>query len=112
MSVLAQIQQVATRAKVEILAVNWQEDSQRFWQIQRALRKVDLTLISDADGYIGRAYDVDAIPHMVIVGRDGRIAAIHVGYGKEEIPALANEINSLWAQAPASQSPQRTSSPN
>ena len=112
MSVLAQIQQVATRAKVEIFAVNWQEDSQRFWQIQRALRKVDLTLISDADGYIGRAYDVDAIPHMVIVGRDGRIAAIHVGYGKEEIPALANEINSLWAQAPASQSPQRTSSPN
>jgi hypothetical protein len=52
---------------------------------------------------IGDAYDVDAIPHMIIVGRDGRIAAIHVGYGEGEIPDLVQQINSLW-KAPASAS--------
>jgi hypothetical protein len=32
---------------------------------------------------------------MVILGRDGRIAAIHIGYGESEIPQLVDEINSL-----------------
>lgn len=71
-----------------------------------------MTLLSDADGYIGAEYNVDAIPHMVIVGRDGRIAAIHLGYGEDEIPLLAKEINALWAQAPAPSSPQPTSNQN
>jgi hypothetical protein len=55
-----------------------------------------LTLVSDESGYFGREYGVKGIPHMVIIGRDGRIAALHVGYGEGEIPVLVNEINSLW----------------
>jgi len=100
MGMLAGLQRVATREKVVVFAVNWQQDPETFWKIERALHGVDLTLISDSNGSIGRQYDVDSIPHMVIVGRDGRIAAIHVGYGESEIPALVNEINSLWTQAP------------
>jgi hypothetical protein len=40
---------------------------------------------------------------MVVIGRDGRIAAIHVGYAEREIPTIVNEINSLWSQAAESQ---------
>jgi hypothetical protein len=35
---------------------------------------------------------------MVIIGRDGRIAAIHVGYTESEIPVLVDEINKLWSE--------------
>lgn len=101
MTVLAAIQKQATRDRVEVFAVNWKEDWSRFHQIQRALRGIDLTLISDESGSIGNQYGVKAIPHMIIVGRDGRIAAIHVGYGEAEIPVLAQEINSLWTSAPS-----------
>jgi peroxiredoxin len=99
LTVLAAIQKQATRDKVVVFAVNWKEDSQRFRAIERALYGIDLTLISDEGGFIGRQYGVNAIPHMFIIGRDGRIAAIHVGYGEKEIPVLADEINSLWAKA-------------
>ena len=111
MSMLAGLQHAATRDKLVVFAVNWQQDVEVFWRIQRALRSVDLTLVSDSSGYIGRKYDVDAIPHMVIVGRDGRIAAIHVGYGESEIPALVDEINALWMQTPqpSAQAPQTSS---
>jgi peroxiredoxin len=101
MGVLAAIQKQATRDKVMVFAVNWKEDWNRFRTIQRALHGVDLTLISDETGYIGQQYGVKAIPRMIIVGRDGRIAAIHVGYGEAEIPVLAAEINSLWTKAPS-----------
>ncbi len=97
LDVLSSIQKSATRDKVMIFSVNWKENSQRFRQIELAMHGTDLTLMSDENGYLGRQYGVQAIPHMVIVGRDGRIAAIHVGYGESEIPKLVDEINSLWA---------------
>lgn len=96
MGVLAAIQKQATRDRVVVFSVNWKESAQRFQQIRYALKNVDLTLISDEDGSIGRKYGVTAIPHMIIIGRDGRIAAIHIGYGEGEIPIIANEINALW----------------
>ena len=85
---LASIPKLATRDKLVVFSVNWQESFQRFQQIRNALNDVDLTLISDESGYIGHQYNVTAIPHMIIVGRDGRIAAIHIGYGESELPAL------------------------
>lgn len=112
MAMLAGLQKAATRDKLVVFAVNWQQDVDVFWRIQRALHGVDLTLVSDSSGYIGRKYDVDSIPHMVILGRDGRIAAIHVGYGESELPALVDEINSLWNQpSQASPAPQPSAPP-
>jgi thiol-disulfide isomerase/thioredoxin len=100
MALLAGLQKAATRQKLVIFAVDWREDYDRFRRIKAALQPYDLTLLSDPDGYLGRKYDVDSIPHMVILGRDGRIAAIHVGYSESEIPLLVKQINSLWTQAP------------
>ena len=100
LGVLAEIQKQATRDRVVVFAVNFREDARRFREITRALKNVDLTLISDDDGYIGRQYGVQGIPHMVIIGRDGRIAAVHIGYGESEIPVLADEINTLWNKEP------------
>jgi thiol-disulfide isomerase/thioredoxin len=94
--VLATIQRKATHDRIEVFAVNWQQSADEFRQVKRALKDIDLTLVSDESGYFGREYGVKGIPHMVIIGRDGRIAALHVGYGEGEIPVLVNEINSLW----------------
>lgn len=109
MGLLAGLQKAASRDKLVIFAVNWRQSGDVLWRIRRALRGSDLTLISDQNGFIGSQYDVDSLPHMVIVGRDGRIAAIHLGYSKSEIPLLIKEINSLWLQAPAPPAPQRAS---
>ncbi|MBL8269300.1 MAG: hypothetical protein JNL55_23100, partial [Steroidobacter sp.] len=38
------------------------------------------------------------IPHMVIIGRDGKIAAIHRGYSEAMLDGLIEEINTLWQQ--------------
>jgi thiol-disulfide isomerase/thioredoxin len=99
MAVLASIQKKATRDQVMIFAVNWRESTEQFRAIDRALHNIDLTLVSDENGYMGMQYGVDGIPHMVIVGRDGRIAAIHIGYGDDEIPVLVDEINALLQQS-------------
>jgi len=100
--ILQSIQKQATRDKVVVFAVNWEESHDQFRAIERALHDSGLTLISDESGTIAEKYDVNAIPHMNIIGRDGRIAAIHIGYGEGEIPVLVDEINELWRQDPQS----------
>ena len=110
--VLAAIQKTGTRDKIAIFAVNWRESSDQFRQIRRTLKNFDLTLVSDESGRFGRQYAVDGIPHMVVIGRDGRIAAVHVGYGESEIPVLVDEINSLWNKPAEPERPEGSGGPN
>ena len=97
--VLVAIQKNATRDKIVVFAVNWKESDDRYRAIIKLLKDVDLTLVSDESGYLGGEYAVKAIPHMIIIGRDGRIAAMHVGYEESEFPSLVKEINGLWTQS-------------
>ncbi len=105
---LMAVQKQATREKLVVLSVNWRQGPQEFWKIRKIFKDhdTDVTLISDQHGRAGDAYGVKGIPHMIIVGRDGKIAAIHVGYSEELIPFLIDEINSTWNKTtPDSQSP-------
>ena len=97
--VMAGIQNRVSRDQLVVFAVNWKEDRDRFREIAKILKSADLSLVSDSDGYYGGQYDVTGIPHMDIIGRDGRIAAIHIGYGEGEIPTLVDEINGLWTSS-------------
>lgn len=89
------LQRVATREKLVVLSVNWQQPADQFRVLRDKLKKFDLTLISDQYGSVGKVYNVTAIPHMVIIGKDGKIANIHIGYSEAELPALVDEINAL-----------------
>ena len=93
---MLKVQKFGTRDKLLVLSVNWREDRDTFREVRRTLKDQDLTLISDQRGEMGEAYDVHAIPHTIIVGKDGRIAAIYVGYGDDEIPEIVDKINALW----------------
>jgi peroxiredoxin len=100
--VLVNLERKATREKVVVFSVNWRQSYDEFRQIKKIFKDMgtDITLISDERGRAGEAYGVKGIPHMIIVGRDGKIAAIHVGYSEEELPRLVDEINSAWSKAP------------
>ena len=96
--VLAGMQQQATRNRLVVLAVDWGESADEFRTIVKTFSKIDLTLISDESRRLGAIYNVKGIPHMVVIGRDGKVAAVHEGYAEEEFPKLADEINALWTQ--------------
>ena len=95
---LMAVQEHATREKIVVLSVNWRQS----YEVFRGAKKIfkdkatQVTLISDEGGRAGDAYGVKGIPHMIIVGRDGKIAAIHEGYSEQQIPILIDEINSAW----------------
>lgn len=105
--ILLNLQKQATRDKVVVLSVNWRQSWDEFLRIKRIFKDMgtEITLTSDENGRAGDAYGVKGIPHMVIVGRDGKIAAIHVGYSEQEIPVIVDEINSTWRNTSSEASP-------
>jgi thioredoxin-like negative regulator of GroEL len=65
-----------------------------------------MTVAMDADQGVARKYGVDAIPHTVIVGPDGKVAWVQTGYDPDGESEASDTIKKLLgtpspANAPA-----------
>ena len=95
--VLAGLQDVAGKDRVEVIAVNYEDDRDVYRALRRKLKNVQLTMTHDQSGEIGRAYGVQGIPRLFMVDRQGRIAYIHSGYGDSSIDEIVKAVNKLLA---------------
>jgi thiol-disulfide isomerase/thioredoxin len=95
--VLDGVQRVAGQEQLRVIAVNT-ENRDVFRRTARALRPaMAMELVSDASGLAQQAYGVKSLPHMVIVGRDGRIVRLYHGYSKDSLDGIVADINRALA---------------
>ena len=99
--------QKAAKNSLQVIAINT-ESRGSFNETERRMRKVfTLKLTNDEDEKGSDAYGVKGIPHLVIIGRDGKIAQVYRGYGEAMLPGIVDVINKAIATpapAPAPQS--------
>jgi len=88
--------QVTGKGSIQVVAVNI-ESRDVFQKAAKVLGEMHLILANDRDVRSQRAYDVKAIPQMVIIGKDGRILDIHKGYGENSLNGIVDEINRALA---------------
>jgi peroxiredoxin len=69
-------------------AVNGGEDADSLKDFVKATKN-KAPIVLDQNLEIWRAYGVEPIPQTVLIGKDGKVQAVHLGYG----PALAEEIS-------------------
>jgi thiol-disulfide isomerase/thioredoxin/outer membrane lipoprotein-sorting protein len=82
---LAQLNTELSPKGVKIYALNQQEEKatvQKFLLTQ----KLDLPVLLDSAGDAGKKYMANAIPETVVVGKDGIIKKVFVGFGGDETP--------------------------
>lgn len=80
---------------LQVVAVNI-EERDTFRKIARKLGdKMSVRLVNAREHGSATTYGVKGIPYVVIVGTDGRIVQVHVGYGDKEIDKILDEINGL-----------------
>lgn len=91
--------QKAGKGQIQVIAVNI-ESKEVFRRAAKVLAEYQLLLANDVDKRGFRSYGARGIPHLVIIGKDGRIVSVHSGYGSGEIPDLVDELNNALA-APA-----------
>lgn len=90
--------QNAAKGAAQVVAVNT-EERDVFRKVVRALKDLKLQLSRDVDGKAAAAYGVNGIPHLVIIGRDGRIVKVYRGYGEESLDGIVADLNKAL-QAP------------
>ncbi len=95
MPLLEALQQQLGRERIEVVAVNWGEDDQRYRQILAQLSEVQMTLTRDRSKLVGRAYGVGDIPQLYLIDREGRIAYQSQGYSPENAQDLLDVLNAL-----------------
>jgi thiol-disulfide isomerase/thioredoxin len=60
-------------------------------------QKLDLPVILDRDGEIGKLYRAEGIPQTVLVGKDGTVQVVHVGLLPDLETRLSKELEDLVA---------------
>lgn len=104
---LAALQKMKGPADLQVIGVSHDDNLDTFRKIRSRWKNLDVILTYDAgDHRIANPYAVDGIPHMVMIGRDGRIAHVHVGYGEDMVGQILDEVDELLDQpAPAPAAP-------
>jgi thiol-disulfide isomerase/thioredoxin len=97
--VLARIQKVAGPERLTIIAVDLKEERSVVRKLRRVFKEYGLTFTHDADGKIAKSFGVKGIPHMVIVGPNGKVAAKHVGYDEKSLDRVVDDINRIYSQS-------------
>jgi peroxiredoxin len=93
MPILEGVQRKLGKERAVVLAVGFHENNAaaiRKWAQVAALQS---KILEDWSGHIARQYHVQAIPHLYIINREGRILHVHSGYGPGSIDELVQEIN-------------------
>lgn len=98
--VLEQLQRAATGSGLQVVAVNI-EDGRTFRKVMKKLPGLMLTFTRKSAARSSRDFGVGPIPHMVIVGRDGRIERRFVGYDERGLPEIVDLLNGLLTASPA-----------
>lgn len=93
--VLGNIQKVG-KGEIQVIAVNIESESV-FHSAAKVLLPLNLLLANDTDERAFGSYGGKGIPHLVLIGRDGRIVKVWTGYGEGELPELAADLNAALA---------------
>lgn len=88
--------QNAGKGRIQVVAVNIEEREQ-FRAVSRALASLNLKITHDYRGQGSVAFGVKGVPHMVIIGRDGKVIKVHRGYSEAMVESIIAEINTALA---------------
>jgi thiol-disulfide isomerase/thioredoxin len=94
--ILNGMQKVAGKEQMHVVAVNTEERAV-FRKVVKVLSTLDVNLAYDPDQSAQKAYGVKGIPHMVIIGRDGKIQSLYRGYSESSLDQIVADINRALA---------------
>ena len=77
---------------VEVFAIDQQEDQK---DVDDFVKQTKLTVpvLLDRDGKVGSAYGVEGIPQTIVIGKDGKVRKVFVGFGPDSPELLQKALD-------------------
>ena len=101
--ILASIAKTVGPDHLKVISINFHDEQKAFRAVSDALKALPITILRDANGKAARKFQVKGIPRMVIIDRDGKVAADHTGYGEGSVDEIVDELNRLLQAQPQPQ---------
>jgi len=79
---------------VVFFAVNQGEEADKINEFLRE-KQLDTPVLLDGDSTVGELYQANAIPQTVLIGKDGRVQVVHVGFAGNFGKQLTEELEAL-----------------
>jgi thiol-disulfide isomerase/thioredoxin len=90
--------------KVKLIGINQGETADQIKKFME-VRGLKFTVALDADQGVGQKYGVDAIPHTIIVGPDGKVAWTQTGYDPDGDSEASDTVKHLLGLVPPGAAP-------
>ena len=99
---LALLSAVQTNAsdRVQVVTVNI-EPAYVFKKVSKGLSRFQMLLLYDPDKKGRDAYGVKGVPHMIIIGKNGLIDSVRIGYGEDDLGDVVDSINRAIGAVPS-----------
>lgn len=80
------------KGRVQVIAIN-AGGKNEFREAARDMSKLKMMVTHDAGEKGTMAYGVTELPHLVVIGRDGKIVEVHRGYTEAALAEIINDVN-------------------
>jgi thiol-disulfide isomerase/thioredoxin len=95
--ILEKAQRVVGKDNLVVFAVNHGDAPEALAAIKKPAANWQINIMKDRNEHVASLYSVKSIPHLFMIGRDGKIVANHLGYGDSTLEELVADINRALA---------------
>jgi thiol-disulfide isomerase/thioredoxin len=97
--ILENAQRLVGKEKLVVFAVSYRDTEAALAAIKKPASNWQINIMKDRNAHVASLYSVSKIPHLFMIGRDGKIVANHLGYGDRTPDELVADINRALAVA-------------
>ena len=95
--ILENAQRAVGKDNLVVFAVSYHDTEEALAAIRRPAANWQINVMRDRTARVARLYAVSGIPHLFMIGRDGKVVANHLGYGDRTLHELVADINRALA---------------
>jgi thiol-disulfide isomerase/thioredoxin len=95
--ILENAQRAVGKGKLVVFAVSHRDKPEALAAIKKVASNWQINVMKDRNDHVASLYSVSKIPHLFMIGRDGKVVANHLGYGDRTLDELVADINRALA---------------
>jgi peroxiredoxin len=99
LSILEDAQRLVGNDRLFVFAVSYRDTQAALAAIKGPAASWQINVMTDHNDHVANLYSVSTIPHLFMIGRDGKVVANHLGYGDRTVYDLITDIGRALANS-------------
>jgi peroxiredoxin len=99
LSILEDAQRLVGNDRLFVFAVSYEDTEAALAAIKGPASSWQINVMTDHEDHVAKLYSISRIPHLFMIGRDGKVVANHLGYGDRTVYEVITDIGRALANS-------------